>query len=108
LPIRRTRTGKPILNPPPAGGYTPGMRIALAIAAFLLALPLLCGALFFWVTVGWNIYLQGLSFLSILGALWMAGGVVATVVSLLFVWLGIAILHGKGERPRPPGPPPAG
>ena len=76
-----------------------GMRIALAIVAFLLALPFACGALFFWVTLGWNVYLEGLSFLSTWGNLWiwLAGGILVTVVPLIFVWVGVAILHGKGD-----------
>ena len=74
------------------------MRIAAALVAFLLALPLLCGALYFWVTACWNISLVGFSFLWTFPR-WTAGGVLVTVVSLLFVWMGFSILSPKSDPP---------
>jgi hypothetical protein len=75
------------------------MRFWLALASFLFSIPPLCGAVLFWAMVVWNTMVLGVVVIQTLEwYLWLAGSG-ATVVGLLFLFVGFTLLYPKSDCP---------
>ena len=69
----------------------------MAMVAFLISLPPLCGAVLFWAMIVVNTIEQGFGILPKIEGRFWAAGAAATVAALLFIFLGCTLLYPKGD-----------
>jgi hypothetical protein len=65
------------------------------MGALILSIPLMCGAMLFWLMIAWNAYAQGMGIIPQIDWRHWTGGTGITVLALLAVTAGWFLLHRR-------------